>query len=180
MGGITLSNFLTQLGTGFCLTFFYRPVVAEAFSSIEFLSEMICYGWGSRSLHRWSGTIMIIELAVHVSRVYLTGGFRQPRELIWLTGVLTSLFSVTFGVTGYSLPWDQAGFWACKIVTGIPESIPLLGELLVKLTRGSYCIGQLTLTRFYSTHTFLLPILTTITLLVHFTLIRKCGISGPS
>ncbi|PPD87142.1 hypothetical protein GOBAR_DD15931 [Gossypium barbadense] len=28
-----------------------------------------------------------------------------------------------FGVTGYSLPRDQIGYWAVKIVTGIPEAI---------------------------------------------------------
>jgi cytochrome b6 len=123
---------------------------------------------------------MILELLIHISRVYLTGGFRRPRELTWLTGVLASCLSVTFGVTGYSLPWDQVGFWACKIVTGVPDAVPLLGGLLVSVSRGGSSVGQMTLTRFYSAHTFLLPVLTSLTLLLHFTLIRKSGISGPS
>jgi cytochrome b6 len=46
-------------------------------------------------------------------RVYLTGGFKKPRELTWMTGVI--LASVQFGVTGYSLPWDQIGYWALKL-----------------------------------------------------------------
>lgn len=33
----------------------------------------------------------------------------------------------SFGVTSYSLPRDQIGYWAIKIVIGVPEVIPVLG-----------------------------------------------------
>ena len=33
------------------------------------------------------------------------------------------LKALSFGVTGYSLPWDQVGYWACKIVTSVPEAL---------------------------------------------------------
>jgi hypothetical protein len=37
-----------------------------------------------------------IMMILHVFRVYLTGGFKKPRELTWVTGVLiSSLFSYT-------------------------------------------------------------------------------------
>ena len=65
---------------------------------------------------------MLLMIIIHISRVYLTGGFKKPRELTWITGVLLSIMSISFGVTGYSLPWDQIGFWACKVVTSVPES----------------------------------------------------------
>jgi cytochrome b6 len=120
---------------------------------------------------------------LHVSRVYLTGGFKKPRELTWVSGVLLSLATLTFGVTGYSLPWDQVGYWACKIVTAVPESldalIPGIGSLLVLFLRCGYSVGQLTLTRLYSAHTFILPLLTIGLLLLHFAILRKQGISGP-
>ena len=86
---------------------------------------------------------------------------------------------VSFGVTGYSLPWDQVGYWACKIVTGVPEAIPVVGPLLVEVLRGGVGVGQATLTRFYSAHTFVLPLLTAVFMLAHFLMIRKQGISGP-
>lgn len=38
---------------------------------------------------------------------------------------------------------------------------------------------QATLTRFYSLHTFVLPLLTSVFMLMHFLMIRKQGISGP-
>jgi cytochrome b6 len=60
--------------------------------------------------------------------------------------------TVSFGVTGYSLPWDQVGYWAVKIVTGVPDAIPVIGPTVVELLRGGVGVGQSTLTRFYSLH----------------------------
>ena len=118
-----------------------------------------------------------------MSRVYLTAGFKKPRELTWMTGVILACTTVSFGVTGYSLPWDQVGYWACKIVTATPEAfddlIPNLGQTLVLALRGGYSVGQATLTRFYSIHTFILPVVALSMMLVHFSMIRKQGISGP-
>jgi cytochrome b6 len=87
--------------------------------------------------------------------------------------------TVSFGVTGYSLPWDQVGYWAVKIVTGVPDAIPVVGVPLVRLLRGGVGVGQRTLTRFYSLHTFVLPLLTAVFMLTHFLIIRKQRISGP-
>ncbi|KAI3843227.1 hypothetical protein MKX03_009826 [Papaver bracteatum] len=53
-------------------------------------------------------------------------------------GVMTA----SFGVTGYSLPRDQIGYWAVKIVTCIPDAIPVIGSPLVELLRGSASVGQ--------------------------------------
>eukprot|EP01023_Acetabularia_acetabulum_P001788 TRINITY_DN10703_c0_g1_i1.p1 TRINITY_DN10703_c0_g1~~TRINITY_DN10703_c0_g1_i1.p1 ORF type:complete len:125 (+),score=5.35 TRINITY_DN10703_c0_g1_i1:343-717(+) len=122
---------------------------------------------------------MVLSLVLHVFRVYLTGGFKQPRELTWITGVLLSILTISFGVTGYSLPYDQVGYWALRIVSGVPDAIPVVGSLIVSVIRGGASVGQQTLTRFYSLHTFVLPITLVILLLMHFLMIRKQGISGP-
>jgi cytochrome b6 len=87
--------------------------------------------------------------------------------------------TVSFGVTGYSLPWDQVGYWACKIVTGVPDAIPVVGNLLVNVLRGGVSVGQSALARFYSAHTFVLPVVAVVLMLTHFIMIRKQGISGP-
>ena len=34
-----------------------------------------------------------------------------------------AIATVSFGVSGYSLPWDQVGYWASKIVTSVPEAL---------------------------------------------------------
>ena len=179
IGGITFTCFLIQITTGFAITFYYRPSVIDAFLSIEYLITEVNFGWIIRSIHRWSANIIVILIILHIFRVYLTGGFKRPREFTWITGVIISICTVSFGVTGYSLPWDQIGYWAIKIVTGVPDAIPIIGTIFVILFRGNIRVGQFTLTRFYSLHTFVLPILTIIFILIHFILIRKQGISGP-
>lgn len=179
IGGIVFTSFLIQVASGFAMTFYYRPTVAEAFSSVEYIMTEVNFGWLIRSIHRWSASMMVLMLILHTFRVYLTGGFKKPRELTWITGVILAVLTVSFGVTGYSLPWDQIGYWAVKIVTGVPEAIPVVGGTIVELLRGSVSVGQSTLTRFYSLHTFVLPLLTAVFMLMHFLMIRKQGISGP-
>lgn len=179
LGGITLTCFIVQVATGFALTFYYRPTITEAFSSIEFIITQVNLGWLIRSMHRWAGSMMVLNMLLHVLRVYLTGGFKKPRELTWVTGVFLAPLTGSFGITGYSLPWDQVGYWACRIVTGVPAVLPIIGNFLVQIIRGGDAVGQSTLTRFYSAHTFILPIITVVLMLTHFALIRKQGISGP-
>ncbi|MEB3226823.1 MAG: cytochrome b6 [Synechocystis sp.] len=179
LGGLTLTCFLIQFATGFAMTFYYKPTVAEAFTSVQYIMNEVNFGWLIRSIHRWSASMMVLMMILHVFRVYLTGGFKKPRELTWVVGVMLAVTTVTFGVTGYSLPWDQVGYWAVKIVSGVPAAIPVVGDQLVTLMRGSESVGQATLTRFYSLHTFVLPWVIAVLLLLHFLMIRKQGISGP-
>ncbi|SKB13460.1 Cytochrome b6 [Planktothrix sp. PCC 11201] len=179
LGGVTLVCFLIQFATGFAMTFYYRPTVTEAFTSVQYIMTDVSFGWLIRSIHRWSASMMVLMMILHVFRVYLTGGFKKPRELTWITGVILGVITVSFGVTGYSLPWDQVGYWAVKIVSGVPEAIPVVGSTIVELMRGGTAVGQGTLSRFYSLHTFVLPWLIAVFMLAHFLMIRKQGISGP-
>jgi len=182
-GGIVLTSFIFQAASGFALTIYYRPTVVEAFPSVQYILYHVNVGWFIRSVHRWSSGVMVLVLIIHVSRVYLTGGFKKPRELIWVTGVILAVSTLSFGVTGYSLPWDQLGYWACKIVTSTPEAlddlVPGIGKILLIVVRGGLSVSQITLTRFYSIHTFVLPLLTLVLQLIHFSMLRKQGISGP-
>ncbi|KAI5664296.1 hypothetical protein M9H77_23619 [Catharanthus roseus] len=73
------------------------------------------------------------------------------------------------------LTLGQIGYWAVKIVTGVPEAIPVIRSPLVELLRRSSSVGQSTFTRFYSLHTFVLPLLTAVFMLMRFSMIRKQG-----
>ena len=68
-------------------------------------------------------------------------------------------------------------------LTGVPEGLDKLlfgvGLLLVLIIRGGFSVSSGRLTRFYSIHTFLLPIVTLSLVIIHFIQIRKQGISGP-
>src|ERR671933_1616339 len=109
LGGITLTCFIIQFATGFAMTFYYRPTVTEAFASVQYLMTEVNFGWLIRSVHRWSASMMVLMMILHVFRVYLTGGFKKPRELICGTGVVMAGITVFFGVNGYLLPLGQVG-----------------------------------------------------------------------
>ena len=173
--------FLFQAGSGLALTIYYQPTVVEAFLSVHQLLYHVHLGWFIRSIHRWSSGIMVINLILHITRVYLTGGYKKPRELIWITGIILGVTTISFGVTGYSFPWDQVSYWASKIVTSVPEAldnlIPAVGKISVRPFRGGFSVSQSTLTRFYSIHTFILPLVHSHFLHHSFCYLKK--ISGP-
>ncbi|CAA0808819.1 ATPase- F1 complex- alpha subunit protein [Striga hermonthica] len=41
--------------------------------------------------------MMVLMMILHVFRVYLTGGFKKPRELTWVTGVVLTVLTASFG-----------------------------------------------------------------------------------
>ena len=45
LGGITLVCFVIQFATGFAMTFYYEPTVAEAFTSVQKIMNEVNFGW---------------------------------------------------------------------------------------------------------------------------------------
>ena len=76
-GGLVLTAFILQAGSGMALTIYFRSTVIEAFASVEIIVSTVNLGWLIRSIHRWSSSIMYQALILHVFRVYLTGGFKK-------------------------------------------------------------------------------------------------------
>ena len=175
--------FVAQFTTGLLLTFYFAPTVVDACASVALLELSADDAWLARSLHRWASNFVLLAMLLHLSRVYLTGGFKKPRELTWISGAFLALLALAFGVSGYSLPWDQIGLWALQIVSAVPETVddvlPAAGLGIVFSIRGGFSVGQETLSRARTAHTLALPAAVTIIALFHFLLIRKQGVSGP-
>jgi cytochrome b6 len=53
-GGIMLTSFIFQAGSGFALTIYYQPTVVEAFPSVQLILYHVNLGWFIKSIHRWS------------------------------------------------------------------------------------------------------------------------------
>ena len=66
LGGIVFTCFLVQVATGFAMTFYYRPTVAEAFTSVQYIMTEVNFGWLIRSIHRWSASMMVLMMILHV------------------------------------------------------------------------------------------------------------------
>ena len=61
-GGLILTSFIFQVGSGFALTIYYRPTVVEAFASVELIFKTVHNGSILRSIHRWSSGLMFLMI----------------------------------------------------------------------------------------------------------------------
>ena len=177
-GGITFTLFLMLLLTGLLLSVNYTPSEAEAYRSIQRLQREVSLGMLVRAVHHWAGNLMVVTIVLHMLRVFVTGSYKNPRELHWVAGSLLLALTLSFGFTGYLLPWDQKAYWATVIGTNMVGSVPLIGPFLGGMVRGGAEVSGLTLLRFYSMHVLWLPALTGVLLWLHFHMIRRTGISG--
>ena len=179
LGGITAFLFLTQAVTGIMLAFYYKPTPETAYASIQFIENQVRFGSAIRMIHHWAANGMIVMCIAHMLRVFITGAYKKPRELNWVSGVFLLLFTLGFGFTGYLLPWDQRAFWATTVGSEIAGSIPIFGDLALVFLRVGWEVTSLTLSRFYAMHIIILPSLTLLFMGAHFLMIRRQGIAKP-
>ena len=177
LGGTPAYLFIVQIATGILLSFYYVPDPEHAYDSVKHITEAVSYGWYFRSLHRWSANLMIVAVILHMMRVFFTGGYRKPRELNWMVGVLILLTTLFFGFTGYSLIYEQLSYWGLTVAGNITESVPLLGPVLADFIRGGPKVGAPTLSRMFVFHIGVLPTIMFLLLGIHFTLIRLLGVT---
>lgn len=179
LGGMTLFFFLVQVLTGILLMIYYRPSAAEAYESVEFVMTTVSYGWLIRSIHSWSANLMIFFAFLHLASVYFTKAYRPPRDLTWVTGCLAFFIALGFGFSGYLLPWDELAFFATRVGTQIPSTIPVVGEFVTRFLRGGDRVTSATISRFFGWHVAILPALMTAVLALHLILVQLLGMSVP-
>jgi cytochrome b6 len=176
-GGVALFLFGLQVATGLLLLFYYKPGIESSYESVQFIVTRVPFGWLIRSLHSWSANLMVFAVFVHMFSVYFLKAYRPPRELTWLTGMALLGLTMTFGFSGYLLPWNQLAFFATKVGTDIAGVLPVVGPTMARLLRGGEEISGTTLTRFFGFHVAMLPAAFTAVLLVHLLLIQRQGMS---
>lgn len=179
LGGITAFLFITQGITGIMLAFYYNPTPEGAYASIQFIETEVRFGAAVRMIHHWAANGMVVMCIAHLARVFITGAYKPPRELSWVSGTLLLLLTLAFGLTGYLLPWDQRAYWATTVASEIGGSIPVIGDLVLVFLRVGWDVGALTLSRFYSLHIIVVPLLTFTFMGAHFLMIRRQGVARP-
>jgi quinol-cytochrome oxidoreductase complex cytochrome b subunit/mono/diheme cytochrome c family protein len=176
-GSLLLFAFMLQVVTGVLLSMNYAPSVDSAWPSVKFIQEEVPLGAFIRALHHWGSSAMVILLLLHLLQVFVWGAYKKPRELTWMAGVLLLFCSLGLAFTGYLLPWDQKAYWATKVGLGIASTTPSIGDSLRTLLQGGPDMGNLTLTRFFSIHTFVLPGVLILLVVVHLYLFRLHGVT---
>jgi ubiquinol-cytochrome c reductase cytochrome b subunit len=179
LGSSVLFVFVLQAVTGVFQLFYYVPTVDHAYASLSFLRLEVPFGWLIHNLHFWGATAMVVLVVVHMTRVYLWGAYKKPREMTWLLGVVLFLLTMSLMFTGSPLPWDEKGYWATEVGTSIAGTVPLVGGFVKNVLRGAESMGQLTISRFFVLHAALLSGLAAVFILLHIVAVRKAGSAGP-
>ncbi len=178
-GGLALFFFAIQIVTGLLLLTYYRPTPEAAHQSVQMIVSKVPFGIVIRSIHAWTANILIAIVAIHLFSVFFMKSYRKPRAILWVTGMVLLLILLTFGFTGYLLPWTPTSYFATLIGTELPREIPIFGDLLSEWLRGSKVITGATLTRLYGLHVVLLPMLALAFVTIHVAITSLLGSGVP-
>ncbi|MCI0391242.1 MAG: cytochrome b N-terminal domain-containing protein [Acidobacteria bacterium] len=178
-GGILLFLFLLQAITGIFLSLYYVPSSDHAHASVAYIQKNVPGGALLRGLHHYGASAMVIFAVVHLAQAFIFGAYKKKRELVWVVGTVLFILILAFSFTGYLLPWDQAAYFGTKVGTSIAGEIPLIGSIQQRIILGGNDLTTLTLSRFYTTHVFLLPLAVGLLVVLHIYLFRKAGPAGP-
>ncbi len=179
LGSATMFAFVSQAVTGVFLAMYYNPSPANAYESINHLTNEVFLGQLVRGMHRWGSSVMIILIFLHMARTFFFGAYKYPRELNWIIGVVLLVLTLAMGLTGYLLPFDQRGFWATVVAVNINASGPVVGPYLADFLRGGAEFGATTLSRFYAIHMLLIPGAIAALIGAHLYLVAKLGTTAP-
>jgi len=178
-GAILTVMLVIQIVTGVILTMHYKPDVALAFASIEYIMRDVPAGWFVRYLHSVGASMIFIALYLHMFRGLMYGSHRSPRELIWLLGMLLYVAMMAEAFFGYLLPWGNMSYWGAQVIVSLFGAIPFVGEGLAEWIRGDYVISDATLNRFFAFHVILLPLLLALLVYLHIVALHKVGSNNP-
>ena len=178
--GAILSMMLgVQIITGIILAMHYTPHVDFAFKSVELIVRDVNYGWLLRYLHSNGASMFFIAVYIHMFRGLYYGSYKEPREVLWILGVIIYLLMMATGFMGYVLPWGQMSFWGATVITNLFSAIPYVGESIVTLLWGGYSVGNPTLNRFFSLH-YLLPFVIAGVVVLHIWALHVAGQNNPA
>ena len=178
-GGILAFMLGVQIVTGVVLAMHYTPNVNMAFDFVETIMRDVNYGWLLRYVHANGASMFFLAAYLHMFRGMYYGSYKEPREVLWILGVILLLLMIATGFMGYVLVWGQMSFWAATVITNLFSAIPGVGDTIVTWLWGGYAVGNPTLNRFYSLH-YLLPFVITGVVVLHIWALHVVGQNNPT
>jgi ubiquinol-cytochrome c reductase cytochrome b subunit len=178
-GVLALVVLVLQIVTGIFLTMNYKPSAADAFASVEYIMRDVEWGWLIRYMHSTGASAFFIVIYLHMFRGLMYGSFKNPRELVWIFGMLIYLCLMAEAFFGYLLPWGNMSYWGAQVIVSLFGAIPGIGESLVEWIRGDYYISDITLNRFFALHVVALPIALIFLVIAHILALHEVGSNNP-
>nr|VFK18332.1 MAG: ubiquinol-cytochrome c reductase cytochrome b subunit [Candidatus Kentron sp. LPFa]VFK33169.1 MAG: ubiquinol-cytochrome c reductase cytochrome b subunit [Candidatus Kentron sp. LPFa] len=178
-GSLALVALVIQILTGIWLTMSYKPDAELAFASVEFIMRDVEWGWLIRYLHSTGASAFFVVIYLHMFRGLMYGSYKEPRELLWLIGMVIYLALMAEAFMGYLLPWGQMSYWGAQVIVSLFGAIPFVGEDLALWIRGDYVVSDATLNRFFALHVIALPMLLLGLVVVHIIALHETGSNNP-
>ena len=175
LAGIVL---VIMIVTGIVLAMQYTAHVDHAFDSVERIMRDVNYGWLLRYIHMNGGSFFFALVYIHIFRGLYYGSYKEPRELLWILGVVLFLLMMATAFVGYVLPWGQMSYWAAKVITNMFSAVPLVGDYIVTWLWGGFTVDNPTLNRFFSLH-YLLPFIIVAVVILHLWALHRFGSNNP-
>lgn len=178
-GSLALIVLVIQIVSGILLTMNYKPDAAKAFDSIEYIMRDVNFGWLIRYVHSTGASMFFVVIYLHMLRAMLYGSYRNPRELLWIIGMIIYVLLMAEAFMGYLLPWGQTSYWGAQVIVNLFATLPVIGEDVSVFIRGDYAISDVTLNRFFALHVVALPLLLLGLVFLHLAALHTHGSNNP-
>ncbi|HWZ66744.1 MAG TPA: cytochrome b N-terminal domain-containing protein [Stellaceae bacterium] len=175
LSGIVL---VVMIVTGIFLAMQYTPSSEAAFDSVERIMRDVNYGWLVRYAHSSGASMFFAIVYIHLFRGLYYGSYKEPRQFLWILGVVILILMIATAFMGYVLPWGQMSYWAATVITNLFSAIPLIGQSIVTFLWGGFTVGDPTLHRFYALH-YLLPFIIIAVVGLHLIALHRFGSNNP-
>ena len=184
-GRIAGYSFAVAVVTGIPLMPFFRPSMAtvvyhgsyrlldgasmsQAYQSVLAISFDVRGGLLLRQVHHWSADLFVAAVILRLLRMFFRGRFSGralPDWLIWVTLLPLGMLAA---YTGTILPDDGLSGGSLAVITGVLQSVPLIGTHLVFWIFGGVPPGHQIIGRDYWVHILVLQAMVGALLLVSF------------
>ena len=178
-GGILAISLILLIVTGLTLGMHYKPDAEDAFNSVEHIMRDVNFGWLIRYMHMNLASLFFIAVYLHIFRAMYFGSYKEPRQVMWLIGIIIFFLMVATAFLGYTLPWGQMSLWGATVITNLISAVPVVGESIVQWLWGGYTVDDPTVNRFYVLHWLLAFVILGIVIL-HVIALHIVGSNNPS
>ena len=179
LGAISFFLFWIVAISGLYLYIFFKTGVADAYASVQALTEGQWYAGGIlRSVHRYASDAMVLTMLLHMLRHYAFDRFRGFRWFSWLTGVLLIWLVYISGINGYMLPWDKLAQFVVVASFEWLDWLPIFNGALIR----NFIYQSSVNDRFFSLLSFIhigLPLGVLLLMWIHVQRVPKASTNPP-
>jgi ubiquinol-cytochrome c reductase cytochrome b subunit len=157
LGFLTMISFVVLIVSGVIMAFF-----GPSWWLTDGLGRYV------RSVHLWATQAFVLFMILHLLVVFFTSGFKKPRRLTWILGVLMLFIALAETEFGYALRGDFSSQWRS-----------LQGADFYNGGGLGHVINPLNYKQIYGIHIVVVPLVIIGLLFLHYLLVRVLGISKP-